>query len=97
MNTGNTRPFAHPRSLATFSHLSEYPFEDRLRLGSYYTIVELAVEGGVKNVEEYLIRASEMKCSACEKFGEHQITTTKLLYDDGGDSTLARGGTDPIN
>ena len=30
MNTGNTRPFAHPRGLATFSPMKDYPFQSQL-------------------------------------------------------------------
>lgn len=67
MNTGNTRPFAHERSLATFSPMGSYPFAERLSRGSYYTVVELAVKRGVPNVMDYVIEVSEMKCSTCDK------------------------------
>src|SRR6266571_5536359 len=67
MNTGNTRPYAHRRGLWTFSRMSEYPFEERLRRPLYYTVVELAVEAGVRNIMDYLLHADEMRCSTCEK------------------------------
>src|SRR4051812_23672028 len=57
MNTGNTRPFAHPRGLLTLCRMADYPFHERLRRGPYYTVVELAVEGGVKNVMDYVVEA----------------------------------------
>src|SRR6266849_7937738 len=72
MNTGNTRHYAHRRGLWTFSGMSEYPFEERLRRPLYYTVVELAVEGGVRNITDYVIEAAEMRCSTCEK-SEFQI------------------------
>jgi hypothetical protein len=67
MNTGNTRPFAHGRSLSTFSRMGSYPFQERLKKSLYYTVVELAVERGVSNVMDYLVEAAEMKCSSCVK------------------------------
>ena len=79
MNTGNTRPFAHPRSLQTFSRMTDYPFEERLHRGLYYTVVELAVEVGVPNIMKYLIEAAEMKCSTCEKENQ-SVQIVKKLY-----------------
>lgn len=55
MNSGNTLPIAHPRGRATFSRMEDYPFQARIRLGLYYTVVELAVEGGVRNILDYTI------------------------------------------
>jgi hypothetical protein len=60
MNSGNTLPIAHPRGLKTFSKIKDYPFTERLKRGPYYTVVELAVEGGVKNVVDYTIRVDVM-------------------------------------
>ena len=80
MNTGNTRPFAHPRGLTTFSRMADYPFESRLRLGLYYAVVELAVDGGVRNVMDYVIEAAEMRCSSCDKSKDQSIVTTRMLY-----------------
>jgi hypothetical protein len=60
MNSGNTLPIAHPRGLKTFSKMKDYPFKERLKRGPYYTVVELAVEGGVKNIVNYTIRVDVM-------------------------------------
>jgi len=80
MNTGNTRPFAHKRGLSTFSAMNNYPFEDRLRRGRYYTVVELAVSRGVPNVMDYVIEACEMQCTTCDKDEPQAIRTMKTLY-----------------
>ena len=60
MNSGNTLPIAHPRGTATFSRMRDYPFQERVKRGPYYTVVELAVEGGVPNVANYTIRVDSM-------------------------------------
>ncbi len=80
MNTGNTQPFAHPRSLSTFSPMADYPFKERLHRGPYYAVVELAVEGGVPNIMDYLIEASMMQCSHCEKSDSQVIRTIERLF-----------------
>jgi hypothetical protein len=80
MNTGNTRPFAHPRSLSTFSPMADYPFEERLRRGLYYTVVELAVEVGVSNIMDYVVEAAEMRCSNCGRPGPSGIEIVRRVY-----------------
>jgi len=80
MNTGNTRPYAHPRGLATFSRMEDYPFENRLHRDPYYTVVELAVEVGVPNVMEYLIEAAQMRCSTRDKANTPNIEIVRKLY-----------------
>lgn len=80
MNTGNTRPFAHPRGLATFSRMPEYPFSSRLLRGPYYTVVELAVEVGIPKVTRYLIEAAKMQCSSCDRSSEPKLELKELLY-----------------
>jgi Family of unknown function (DUF7002) len=80
MNTGNTRPFAHKRGLSTFKRMPDYPFKERLRLGEYSTVVELAVEGGVKNITEYVIEALQMRCSSCNRDRGQRIEEVKKLY-----------------
>jgi Family of unknown function (DUF7002) len=60
MNSGNTLPIAHPRGKATFSTMKDFPFRERLKRGLHYTVVELAIEGGVPNVANYTIRAETM-------------------------------------
>jgi uncharacterized protein DUF7002 len=80
MNTGNTQPFAHRRGLRTFRRMVDYPFAQRLRLGPYYTVVELAVDHGVPNVMDYVIEAALMRCSACSKQEKRNIETVARLY-----------------
>ena len=46
MNSGNTQPFAHPRSPATFQKMDTYPFKERAKYGEHFQVVELAVAGG---------------------------------------------------
>lgn len=60
MNSGNTLPIAHPRGPATFSSMKEYPFQERLKRRTYYTVVELAVLGGVINIVDYTVRVETM-------------------------------------
>lgn len=74
MNTGNTLPIAHPRGRATFSRMEDYPFEERIRRGPYYTVVELAVEGGVQDIIKHTIRVDSMISD-----GEH-VSILQNLY-----------------
>jgi hypothetical protein len=60
MNSGNTLPIAHPRGPHTFRRMQGYPFQERLKRGPYYTVVELAVEGGVSEIARYIIRVDSM-------------------------------------
>lgn len=84
MNTGSTQPFAHKRGLFTFSRMVDYPFEERLHRGAYYTVVELAVELGVPNLTDYVVEAAEMRCSTCDREQEQRIKVTKRLYQRSG-------------
>lgn len=79
MNTGNTRPIAHPRGLATFSRMADYPFEER-RKKRLEPVVELAVEGGVTNIMSYVVKVAEMRCSSCEKETRPTLMTVRTLY-----------------
>jgi hypothetical protein len=72
MNTGNTRPFAHPRGPSTFRSLNEYPYEARRRLGDYSAVVELTVLGGVPDIRDFVIRAEH----ATERNGIYEIEET---------------------
>lgn len=80
MNTGNTRPFAHRRGLSTFSRMEDYPFHQRLRLGPYSAVVELAMETGLHNILDYVVEASTMRCSTCAKGADRTIRSIKTLY-----------------
>jgi uncharacterized protein DUF7002 len=55
MNSGNTLPIAHPRGPDTFKVMDEYPFQERMKRGPYYTVVELAVTGGVPDISDYTL------------------------------------------
>jgi hypothetical protein len=80
MNTGNTRPYAHARSLKTFSRMKDYPFEERLPRGLQYTVVELAVEGGVRNIMDYVTEVAEMRCTTCDKKKAQTVRTIRRLH-----------------
>jgi len=74
MNSGNTLPIAHPRGTATFSKMKDYPFRERLKRGLQYTVVELAIEGGVPNVVKYATRVETMVSDG------NRVTTVGVLY-----------------
>ena len=73
MNSGNTLPIAQPRGLTTLKRMNDYPFEQRLRLGPYYTVVELAVEGGIPNILDYTIQVDEMVSGGSNVTKSHAI------------------------
>jgi len=77
MNTGTTRPMAHERGPNTFLPLSDYPFEERLKRGEYYTVVELAIVGGVADIERFVIEVAEM---TCEPGAESHVHTLRKIY-----------------
>jgi hypothetical protein len=52
MNTGNTRPYPHPRGPATFSSMADYDYERRRRLPDYSAVVELTDLGGVPDIRK---------------------------------------------
>lgn len=60
MNSGATKPMPHPRGRNTFLPLAQYPFEERRRKNSRDAIVELAVAGGVTDVERFVVRVEEV-------------------------------------
>jgi hypothetical protein len=62
MNSGNTQPIAHPRSPGTFKKMRDYPFKERSRLGDYYQVVELALEGGA-DVNDSVLSVDLMQCN----------------------------------
>lgn len=59
MNSGATRPIAHPRGRDTFLPLAKYPFKARRKRSAANAVVELAVAGGVEEVEPYVIEVRE--------------------------------------
>ena len=80
MNAGRTGPYAHPRSLSTFSRMADYPFQKRLRYGPYYTVGELAVKTGVRNIMDYVTEVTEMRCSPCKNGGIQSVRPVRTLY-----------------
>lgn len=79
MNTGNTRPFAHPRGLSTFTRMGKYPYQQRLHRGLDYTVVELAVEGGVPDVLDFAVEVRRMRCSGSDRDDQRLVTVDKLF------------------
>jgi len=66
MNSGCTRPVAHPRGKDTFQPLARYPFAERRRRG-LEAVVELAVEGGVKNIATYTREVHESSADGSDR------------------------------
>lgn len=79
MNTGNTRPIAHPRSLQTFSRMTDYPFAERLKKRQEL-VVELAVEAGVPDIMKYVVEVAEMRCSTCDRKKAQTLCTVRVLH-----------------
>lgn len=48
MNSGATKPFAHPRGPTSFSRIDDYPYRK--------PVVELCVDGGIADVERFVER-----------------------------------------
>lgn len=62
MNSGNTKPFPHPRGTATFQRIDQYPYSfwsSRRRAGE--RVVELCVEGGVPDIREHVLEVRRMR------------------------------------
>jgi Family of unknown function (DUF7002) len=60
MNSGCTRPFAHPRGRDTFKPIAEFPFDQRRNRGSN-AVVELAVQYSVPDVRDFVVDVKQMK------------------------------------
>lgn len=64
INSGATQPYPHPRGLNTFLPISDYPYSEwHAKRRGNDPVVELAVEGGVQNIVDYVERVDEMKGS----------------------------------
>jgi len=63
MNTGNTRPFPHPRGRDTFRSLKDYDYERRRKLANYSAVVELTVIGGVTDIRKAVKRVEHASIS----------------------------------
>ena len=60
MNTGSTRPVAHPRGRGTFLPIRSYPFDQRRRDGRT-PVVELTVKHSVPDIARYVRRVEHRK------------------------------------
>ena len=59
MNSGNTKPFPHPRTPAIFQSIQAFPFAERRKTRKLKdTVVELTVETSVPNIADYVIDVS---------------------------------------
>lgn len=70
MNTGNTRPYPHPRGLSTFRTMADYPYESRQHLPDNNAVVELTVPSGVPDLHEFVIRVEH----AAEVDGRYEVS-----------------------
>ena len=62
MNTGNTKPFPHPRGINTFKSIENFPFEERFKKNKLEnTVVELCVNEGVPDIEDYTTGVNRVK------------------------------------
>lgn len=62
INSGSTLYTPRPRGSETFLSIEAYPFAERRRARGKNAIIELAVEGGVEQIEEVAIRAERRRC-----------------------------------
>jgi hypothetical protein len=61
INSGCTKPYPHPRDLHTFRRIPDYQYSTwkrKRRRGE--RVVELCVDGGVLDIENYVIRVTRM-------------------------------------
>jgi len=66
INSGNTRRLPQPRGPETFLPIRDYPFEWwRRRRGDVDAVVELAVPGGVPDIERHTLTVGRMRVRRC--------------------------------
>lgn len=64
MNSGATRPFAHPRDFDLFKEISRFPFDERLRTHTVKkAVAEVCVLDRVDNIEDLLIEVKNIDIS----------------------------------
>ncbi len=57
MNSGNTKPFPHPRDETTFSRVSDYPYKSwRSKRKRGERVVELAIDHSVPDLRKFVTR-----------------------------------------
>lgn len=62
MNSGNTKPFAHPRGNDTFRRIDDYPYADwKKKRKKGERVVELCVDGGVQDIVDHVIEVRRMR------------------------------------
>jgi hypothetical protein len=62
INSGSTLYNPRPRGSQTFMPILDYPFAERRRARGRDAIVELAVDGGVGQIEEVAVRVERRRC-----------------------------------
>ena len=69
MNSGNTKPFPHPRDDSTFSRIAEYPYGSWKRKGRARgeRVVELAVDHSVPDLISFVTRVVVMRGTEIRK------------------------------
>jgi hypothetical protein len=75
MNTGCTKPFPHDRGPDTFRRPSDYPFGERVRTHKDDAVVEVAIDGGVPEIMEFVLTARLMRCNK----GPKQLPQISIL------------------
>lgn len=61
INSGCTKPFPHPRGLGTFQSIPDYPYAAwKTKRGKGERVVELCVEGGVKDISDHIVEVRRM-------------------------------------
>lgn len=68
MNSGNTKPYPHPRNESTFSRIADYPYDHwRRKRKRGERVVELAVDHSVPDLHRYVTRVTVMRGTEVEE------------------------------
>ena len=70
INSGATKPFAHPRDLSLFKRIEEFPFDDRLkshRQGK--AVAEVCVVGGIRDIADVVVEVRTATIDDLDDFG----------------------------
>lgn len=68
INSGSTIMNPQPRGRATFQPIGSYPYEEwRRKRGRRDAIVELAIRGGVEDIERFVLRVTEEGAGSATK------------------------------
>jgi len=77
MNSGNTIPFAHERGRDSFMKMSEYPFQSRRNRGTYYTVVEVALDTDIPDIVDFPMSANHMTAAGMSQEIGYQVGRKK--------------------